>query len=182
MSKAKRRRNKKARKAAQMAAVGQGSQKPQKATTRPAYQADGPSRGEAIRPTDERLAKGTWAEPVGSVKSQQPIVALDSDMVGQLHCKKQITDAQEQAARSYQETYVAYFAELPEIVGFKSCLAGGSGGHDESDGDPAIFRAMRKMERRVGMIGSAELFRVCISGDRPSNIQILRNALDKVQC
>ena len=182
MSKAKRRRNKKARRAAQMSVGGTGSQNHAPPISRQVQRWDGASRGEAIRPTDQRIAKGVWAEPVGALKSQQPIVDLASDMVGRLHCDKHISDAQEQAARSYQATYEAYIQEMPEVSGYKSCLAGGSAGHDESEGDPAVIAAMRGLQRRVGMIGSAELHRVCISDERPANLNILRKALDVVQC
>ena len=178
-SKAARRRNRrKARQASQDAIQAPAPQARRKVATA----ATGESRGKAVRPTSERIARGVWAEPVGAVKSQQPIVDMAHDTIGRLHCDRKITDAQEQAARSYQETCAAYLAEMPEISGFKSCLAGGQAGHDDSDGDPAIFAAMRGLERRVGMIGSAELYRVCISGDRPRNIEILRKALDAVQC
>ncbi len=175
---ARRRNRKKARQASQGVLAAHVPEKRRKATTAAA----GEARGQAVRPTSERIARGVWAEPVGAVKSQQPIVDMAHDMVGRLHCDRKITDAQEQAARSYQETCAAYLAEMPDIGGYKSCLSGGTGGHDESDGDPTVFAAMRGIERRVGIIGSAELYRVCISGDRPRNIQILRGALDAVQC
>ncbi len=175
---AKRRARKKARTASKMAFGGVVPQKYNKTPTAPAQKA----RGHAERPTPERMARGVWAEPVGAIKSQQPVVDIAHDMIGRLHCEKRITGAQEQAARSYQETCAAYLAEMPDIGGYKSCLNGGTGGHDDSDGDPAIFAAMRSLERRVGIIGSAELYRVCIAGDHPRNIKILRNALDAVQC
>lgn len=180
MSRAKRRRNKKARKASQVALAGGGSQNQQMAPTRPAYQADGVSRGEAIRPTSERMGKGTWAEPTGTAKSQQPIIDLAHDRVGLLHCEKQITDAQEQTARAYQELHARYMDELPEVSGYKSCLAGGSGGYDAGDGNAAVIAEYRRICRKAGMIGERELYNVCVMGDRPRNIMILRRALDDV--
>ena len=173
---AKRRAKKSAHTVPKDAPGGVDAKKSEKAT---AASAQSP-RERAVRPTPERMARGTWAEAKGVVKSLQSITDLAHDVVGQLHCAKQITDRQEQAARSYQELRARFLEELPEVTGYKSCLAGGSGGYDASDGNAATIRDIRALERSVGMIGSSELHHVCAMDNPPRNLSILRQALDAV--
>ena len=173
---AKRRAKKSAHTAPKDAPGGVDAKKSEKATVASAQS----PRERAVRPTPERMARGTWAEATGAAKSQQPIIDLAHDRVGQLHCEKQITDAQEQTARAYQELHARYIDELPEISGYKSCLAGGSGGYDAGDGNAAVIAEYRRICRKAGMIGERELYNVCVMGDRPRNIMILRRALDDV--
>jgi len=67
------------------------------------------------RPTWERLQHGCWAEPSGMGKNMQPIVDLASDMIGELYQGRQITTAQEQAARTFQEVR-AEWADMMEVT------------------------------------------------------------------
>ena len=131
------------------------------------------------RPTWERLQHGCWAEPSGMGKDMQPIVDLASDMIGELYQGRQITTAQEQAARTFQEVRAAWLAEL-DLAGFKSCLAGGVGGYDGGDGNPEAKAAYQAIERRIGMVKTAILEIECakLAGAKPNCLIALRRALD----
>jgi hypothetical protein len=138
------------------------------------------TKHEADRPTDQRKARGTWAEPKGIGKHMLPVIDLASDMIGQLFQAKHISSAQEQAARHYQELREAYLAELPEVRGYKSCIAMSAPGHDESDGDPQTIAAYRSMERKLSFAQRRELTRVCDMNEKPRNLDFLRSALDAI--
>ena len=170
-SKAAKRRKKKRR--------VQGQQQQQAPNTRKTVTSR--SQGSTARPTPERLAKGTWAEPQGMGKDMQPIVDLASDMIGVLFESRKITGTQEQAARTFQQIYAAYLEELG-VIGFKSCLAGSIKGHDESDGDPEKIAAYRSLEKRIGRLKMACLRIECdkLPNQHPQSLTALRQALDAV--
>ena len=94
------------------------------------------------KPTPERQSRGVWVKG----KEYQPDVDRASDMAGVLYHKREINQAQLEAARAFQEVRAAYVAEIGTF-GYKSCLAGGFGGHDESDGNPEVFKAYRHFTR-----------------------------------
>jgi hypothetical protein len=134
---------------------------------------------EASRPTSERKARGTWAEPQGMGKHERPVVDLASDEIGRLYQLGRITSGQEQAARHFESLREAYHDELPDVRGYKSCLAGSVPGFDDSDGNPEIIAAYRKMEKRMTMPQRRELLLV-LENERPRNIETLRAALDAI--
>lgn len=167
-SKAQRRRNKKA------------AQKPLgqviKEITAPAAQ---PSGRRAVRPTEERKAHGTWATPSGAVKHQQPMVDMASDQIGQLYVAGKLNATQEQSARSFQQARADYLCELPDISGYKSCLAGSVPGYDDGDGNEQIIKTYRSLERRLRIGGYLrEIIWVCAEDRRPNNLDTLRKGLD----
>jgi len=172
---AKRRNRKKARTRAKVSVGGVGSQKAVTPVPESRQRVSGDNR-----PTPERMARGMWAKPQGTAKSQQPTVDLACDMVGILHQSGQITDSQEQAARTWQELRAAYIAEFPDIAGFKSCLHGSVPGYDDGDGDPEIMRAYRSLEAKLSMSHRRMLLWTCDMSNRPTNIGCLRQALDLV--
>lgn len=104
----------------------------------------GVAKRQSNKPTKERQMRGVWAKG----KDEQPDVDLAADMAGALYHRREITEAQLEAARSFQEIRAAYVAELG-VAGYKSCLAGGVGGHDEGDGNPEVFKAYRHITRRL---------------------------------
>lgn len=169
----KRRRRKKARTEAQSPVAGSGSQN---RDLTPSALPDRPNN----RPTAERMARGAWAMPQGAQKSRQPVVDAASDMVGWLLVSKKITHSQEQAARHFQELRGRYMDELPEISGYKSCLAGSVPGFDDGDGDAAVIAEYRRIERKLTIPQRREVLRVCDMGEKPANIELLRSALDKM--
>lgn len=132
------------------------------------------------RPSEWRRRRGVWADPTGSAKSTQPTVDLAADMIGALHCAKRITDAQEQAARTFQQARRAYIAELPDVAGYKSCISTSVPGYDDSDGDAQVIAAYRSIERLLTMRERSEVLRVCEDNDKPSRLETLHNALDKI--
>lgn len=136
--------------------------------------------GEASRPTTERRKRGTWAEPQGMGKHERPVVDLASDEIGRLFQAGRITGAQEQAARQYQELRAAYITELPDVRGFKSCLAGSVPGFDDGDGNPEVIAAWRKLDGRLSQQQRREMLLVCDMDERPRNIETLRAALDAI--
>jgi len=133
------------------------------------------------RPTAERLRQGKWATPQGTGKSQQPMVDLASDMIGALYEARKISISQEQAARVFQQLRDAYVAEF-DLSGFKSCLAGGVSGHDDSDGNPEAKKAYEDLEKRIGMVKTAILEIECAKGPdrKPNDLIALHRALDAV--
>ncbi len=137
-----------------------------------------PTPGVSNRPTDERRAHGSWAEPQGGQKSRQPVIDLAVDAIGRLLVQNKISSAQEQAARQYQQLRAAYLAEFPDIGGYKSCLAGGTPGYDDGDGNAAVIAEYRRMEGRLNLMQRRELLWVCDMGNRPTNLVLLRKALD----
>lgn len=102
------------------------------------------AKRQSMKPTDERRAHGVWVEG----KAEQPDVDLASDMAGTLFHRREINEAQLEAARSFQEVRAAFVAELG-VSGYRSCLAGGVGGHDDGDGNPEVFRAYRHITRQL---------------------------------
>ena len=132
------------------------------------------------RPTSQRKARGTWAEPKGMGKHDLPVIDLASDMIGQLYTARQITGAQEQAARHFQELRAAYLAELPDVRGYKSCLAGSVPGFDDGEGCAQTIAAYRGIERRLTQPMRREMLLVCDMNERPRNIETLRAALDAI--
>jgi hypothetical protein len=135
---------------------------------------------EASRPTSQRMSRGTWAKPQGMGKHERPVVDLASDEIGRLYQAGRITGTQEQAARQYQELRAAYLAELPDVRGFKSCLAGSVPGFDDSDGDPQVIAAWRKCEGRLSQAQRREMLIVCDMDERPRSLGVLLDALDAI--
>ena len=126
------------------------------------------------------MAKGVWTQPKGMGKNEIPVTDIASDTIGLIHYRGQITSRQEQAARSFQAIRAAYLAELPEISGYKSCIAGDVPGHDDGDGDPVVIARYRKIERELGKQGRVEMLLVCADNEQPRSIELLRWALDVV--
>lgn len=135
---------------------------------------------EAKRPTDERMARGNWRLPQGMGKNEQPVIDTSSDIIGQLHDAGRITSGQEQAARHWQALRAAYIAELPDVAGFKSCIAGSVPGFDDGDGDAAVIYEYRRMESRLTRSQRLEVLHVCEDGYRPRDIAVLRSALGAI--
>jgi hypothetical protein len=135
---------------------------------------------QAERPTAERMARGVWTEPKGMGKNEIPVTDVAADMVGLLLFRRIITNSQEQAARVFQAARLAYLAELPEISGYKSCIAGDVPGYDDGDGDPQVIERYRDIERAVGRQGRIELLWVCEDNQKPRSVEVLRLALDAI--
>jgi hypothetical protein len=146
----------------------------------PASDAENGSTAKAERPNALRKSRGMWAIPKGMGKHEQPAVDMASDMIGVLYVGRQISSQQEQAARLYQELRAAYLAELPDVRGYKSCLAGSVPGYDDTDGNPEVIAAFRSLEKRLTMPQRREMLIVCDMDERPRNIETLRAALDAI--
>lgn len=138
------------------------------------------SENDPIRPTGERMARGFWRLPQGMGKNEQPAIDTSSDMVGILHDAELITTSQEQAARQWQALRADYLAELPDVAGYKSCIAGNVPGYDDGDGDPVVIAEYRRMEKRLTRPQRLEMMHVCEDGYKPSDIALLRSALDAI--
>lgn len=98
------------------------------------------SKRQSMKPTAERRAHGVWVEG----KDAQPCIDLASDMFGAMYQARAITQQHLEAARAFQEARAAYEAELG-LSGYRSCLAGGTGGHDDGDGNPEVFRQYKRI-------------------------------------
>jgi hypothetical protein len=146
----------------------------------PASDAENCPAVKAERPNAMRKSRGMWAIPKGMGKHEQPAVDMASDMIGVLYVGRQISSQQEQAARLYQELRAAYLAELPDVRGYKSCLAGSVPGYDDGDGNPEVIAAFRSLEKRLTMPQRREMLIVCDMDERPRNIETLRAALDAI--
>ena len=141
---------------------------------------NGATDAHTARPTPQQMAHGAYQMPTGPGKQDRPIYNAASDMIGALHHAGKITDGQEQAARHWQQLRRAYVAELPDVQGFKSCIAGNVPGYDDGDGDPAIIAEYRSMEARLSRSQRIEVLHVCEDGNRPRQVDLLRAALDVV--
>lgn len=135
---------------------------------------------QAERPTAERMARGVWTEPKGMGKNEIPVTDVTADMIGWLLFRRIITNSQEQSARVFQAARLAYLAELPEVSGYKSCLAGEVPGFDDGEGDPRVIERYRAIERAVGRQGRIELLWVCEDNQKPRKVEALRLALDAI--
>ena len=133
----------------------------------------------AVRPTLERAQHGKVIIPFGMDKNERPAVIEGNDMVAQLYDAKHITYTQEQAARTFQQLHADYVADLGISTG-RSCLDIGPVGHDEGEGNPETAARHRKIVRALGVIRDAELRLVVLSGRKPRDLRILRDALDVV--
>jgi hypothetical protein len=111
------------------------------------------------------------------MKSQQPLVDMASDMIGQLYEAGTINGPQEQAARMFEAARASFLRELPDISGYKSCLAGSVPGYDDGDGDAAVIAAYRSLEARLTRGQRVNLVVTC-DGQTPANVWLLRDALD----
>jgi len=136
---------------------------------------------EAVRPTDEQLARGRWLIPAGQGRSERPAVNLAHDLVAELFFAEKLTMQQEQAARHFQTLRAAYLDQLGVASG-RSCLDVGIGGHDEDEGDPRAIRAYRDIERRAGPLFAAALVYVCCPRHPRGmcGLRTLRAALDRI--
>ena len=125
------------------------------------------------QPTPERRAIGVWHTTKDGTQD------MAHDMIGRLSTEGKLNSQQVESARVFQETRAAYVAELG-TVGYRSCLAGGSGGYDSGDGNPEAIRAYRKIENAVGPKHIWMLRQECdkLANDRPWSIDGLREALD----
>jgi len=173
MAKGDKTRRRARRKAKQRAAQAQA---PQRATRR-SQGSTGASVALCERPTDERMTRGSWHV----ASKEAPAVDVAADMIGHLRATQKITQAQEQAARTWQELRVAYLAELPEISGYRSCIDPSVPGYDDGDGDAAVIRRYREIERALGQQGRRIVLWVCEHGERPYDLRLLRWALDVVE-
>ena len=134
------------------------------------------------RPTAERRARGIWHMPKGQGKSDRPMFDRAEDMIGRLYAEGQLTDAQEMAARQWQELRAAYQAELG-VKGYRSCLDISSGGYDGSDGNPRVVAEYRRLTKALGASASSILAQECSKGPerKPQHIAFLRIALDRMR-
>jgi hypothetical protein len=123
------------------------------------------------------MARGCWHVAA----KDAPAVDIAADMVGQLRAAQQITQSQEQAARTWQQLRAAYLAELPEISGYRSCIDPSVPGFDDSDGDPVVIERYREVERALGQQGRRIMLWVCEADERPYDLRLLKWALDVVE-
>jgi hypothetical protein len=165
--------------------MGKGSRKKPRKHRKPVHgasvqRASGPATVDSgQRPTEWRRRFGVWADPTGSAKSTQPTVDLAADEIGKLHVAGKITDAQEQAARTFQELRRAFLGEFG-LRSFKSCIAGGVPHYDDGDGDPAIKEQYQNLEAKLSFRERSELLHVADDNHPPRALPVLRAALDKV--
>lgn len=138
-------------------------------------------RHKAIRPTPERIERGTWAKMPDDASRTAPMVDLASDMIGALYASRQITSGQHDAARLFQAVLDDYLSEFG-VPGYRSCLAGGVGGQDNSDGDVEAFKRHRAMQHKLGATRYLYLRSELAKGaDRkPASVEMLRRALDAI--
>ena len=125
------------------------------------------------QPTTERRARGSWCRTPNGMQD------MAEDLIGRLSTEGKLTSQQVESARVFQERRAAYVQELG-TVGYRSCLAGGSGGHDSGDGNPEAVSAYRSIENRVGQKHLWMLRQECekLANDKPWSLAGLQAALD----
>ena len=131
----------------------------------------------AIRPTPERLALGSWTKPKGIGKHERPMHDAAHDAIGALWVAKAITDQQHDTARTIQEEWAAYVAELDISTG-RSCLDIGPVGHGGGDGNPKAVQAWRDRTGRLDSRQYGALTHTVCMGNAAGNFRLLRDALD----
>lgn len=131
------------------------------------------------RPTGERMRRGKWAMPQGMGKHEQPAVDLEADAVGLMYERGFITTHQEQAARTAQQAYADYAAELGLSSG-RSCLDISPVGYDEGDGNPEAMAAWRSITGKLTYWQKGAVEWTVINGHAPGNLELLRSALDAI--
>lgn len=131
----------------------------------------------AIRPTAERFARGQWHRASRS----GPVVDLCHDMIAALHTDGDISYAQEQNARLFQEVRAAWLGELA-LSGYRSCLDIGATGYDATDGNPAAIKSHDAMKRRLGVVRYLYIATEVEKGSHqvPASLETLRRALDAI--
>ena len=132
---------------------------------------------EAIRPTPERIGKGSFKMPTGPGRKLLPAVDEAHDTIAKLHKAGLISDDQEQAARDWQDLKAAIRAELGLSQG-RSCLDMTPCGHDNDDGDPALMQRWERVEAELGSFKTGALDWTCVLGHPPANLGLLKSALD----
>ena len=132
-----------------------------------------PKSETTTQPTPERRARGHWHVTKDGMQDKA------SDMIGRLAAEGKLTAQQAESARVFQEARAAYVAELG-TTGYRSCLAGGTGGTDSGDGNPEAIRAYRRIENAIGHIKAGILRVECdkLADEHPRNLEVLRNALN----
>lgn len=130
---------------------------------------------QSMKPTQERRSRGVWVDG----KVAQPDVDLASDMAGALYQDGKITQQQLETARAFSEVRAAYVAEFA-VPGYKSCLAGGFGGHDDGDGNPAVLAEYARMTRGLTkpQVMVLEIGLEMTPDSQRVNVPVLRGALD----
>lgn len=174
-AKKRRRARRKAAQVKGMAQFGQGTR-----TAKMERHGAAPTATDAARPTDERMARGTWRIPQGMGKHEQPVIDTSADMIGWLHDAGRITAGQEQAARHWQSVRARYIQELPDVESYKSCIAGTVPGFDDGDGDPQAIAEYRQIERRLTRPQRLEVLHVCEDDQKPRRLDVLCAALDVI--
>lgn len=130
------------------------------------------------RPTPERWHRGTWHEPQGTGRGHKPLMDVASDLIGKLHAEGKITSSQHEAASRFKELREALLQDMG-VAGYRSCLAGGSGGHDSGDGDVSIADAYRAVSKQLGPHLRPLVLNVHKLADEPvTNLPGLRIALN----
>lgn len=155
----------------------QAAKKLTKGVTRHVVAPAGPPPTNAVRPTPERMAKGTWTTPEDR---DAALMDLDHDEVARLHRRGDITDAQEASARTYQQAWADYLAEIPEVSGYRSCIDDSVPGYDDGDGDPAVIARYRRLTLTAGRAGASALWWTCALGNTPRDLATLTRALDAI--
>ena len=134
-------------------------------------------RAEAIRPTVERLRKGSFRMPTGPERKSLPAVDEAHDAVAKLHRAGLISDEQEQAARDWADLKAAIRAELGVSQG-RSCLDMSPVVHDNDEGNPDLMQRWLRIEAELGSFKTGALDWTCILGHRPANLDLFRVSLD----
>lgn len=134
-------------------------------------------RVEAIRPTAERLRKGSFRMPTGPERKSLPAVDEAHDTVAKLHRAGLISDDQEQAARDWADLKAAIRAELGVSQG-RSCLDMTPAGHDNDEGDPDLMGRWLRIEAELGSWKTGALDWTIVLGHPPGNLSLFRVALD----
>lgn len=134
-------------------------------------------RDEAVRPTPQRMARGSWTNPTGMDKHERPMHDAASDEIGRLWCAGKITDEQEQTARDVQAAWDDYRAELGVNMG-RSCLDIGLAGYDAGDGNPAVIRRWKALTGRLNSWQHGALMHTVCMDHVAKNVPLLRDALN----
>lgn len=135
---------------------------------------------EAVRPTPERMSHGEVVLPRGPGRKDAPARVAVPDCIAALCIEpRKLTQAQENAARAYEELRWRVRLDLGLSQG-RSCLDIGPVGHDDGEGDAELAAEWRRVRTKLGLPAIAVLDAVVMEGRWPRDLTAFRKALDEL--
>ena len=133
-----------------------------------------------VPPTPERLAVGVWQKTGGRAATERFLKDVSAHPIDALEHKGQLSAAQADAGRDYEELARAAMETPPTR---DSTTIWEPQGHSSDDGNVKAVRRRRELYLSLGVVRDRQLWRVCVGHGTPkdSEIGLLREALNEVR-